>query len=78
MSLFSAIRLLPWAWETPLDFQVAKLGAGESGPGCGCSGGEALLPEGDGGWVWKNGESLLGPTGKEAPGATLYREPALQ
>lgn len=77
MSLFSAIRLLPWAWETPLDFQVAKLGAGEGGPGCG-QGVRPSSPEGDGGWVWKNGESLLGSTGKEAPGATLYREPALQ
>lgn len=67
----------PWAWETPLAFQVAKLGVGEGGAGRGCSGGEALFAQGDGGWVWKTGESLPGPTGKEAPGATLSGEPAL-
>lgn len=33
----------PRAWETPVDFQVAKRGAGEGGAGCGCSAGEALF-----------------------------------
>lgn len=61
-----------------MDLQVAKLGVREGGAGCGCSGGvRPSSPEGDGGWVWNNGESLPGLTGKEAWGATLYREPAL-
>lgn len=43
-----------------MDFQVAKLGTGEGGTRCGCSGGEALFAEGVGGWVWRSGEMRPG------------------
>lgn len=66
----------PPPWETPVDFQVAKLGAREGGAGRGCSGVRPSSPVGAGGRVWRNVERFPGLTGKEAWGATLYREPA--
>lgn len=59
-----------------MDFQVAKLGAREGGVGRGCSGVRPSSPVGAGGRVWRNVERFPGLTGKEAWGATLYREPA--
>lgn len=64
-----------------MDFQVAKLGAREGGAGRGCSGVRPSSPVGAGpvgagGRVWRNVERFPGLAGKEAWGATLYREPA--
>lgn len=74
LNLLSTVR--PPPLETSMDFQVAKLGARQGGAGRGCWGVRPSSPVGAGGRVWRNVESLPDLTGKEARGATLYREPS--